>query len=181
MQKTEDSMSAYIVSREHIDALVTAAQSRAIGCANASPFRWWCSNGAGERFVKFLQMHDQAGATAAGRMLWLENLKSVAARYPSDGSGQRPGPCDLTDEEMASYEFKQLPGTPGPVIVLQAIKGLEYQSCEHDDWESSEAKAFLDALRDACIRVLPGMDAAPWEITDRYVFEPGMRLRAVRR
>jgi hypothetical protein len=51
-----------------------------------------------------------------------------------------------------------------PVEVLKAIRCLDYQSCEHPEWASSEAKSYLDALTMACVVKLPGMDDAPWGI-----------------
>jgi hypothetical protein len=162
-------MSAFIVSRTHIDALVTAAQSRAIGCADASPFRYWFN---GES--RSVQMYDQAAADDLGRTLWLENLRSVAARYPNDASGDRPGPCDLRDEEIEGYTFSPVPGTPDAVTTLTLIRCLEYQSCETDDWQQTEAYAILQALTQDCIRKIPG-SKINWAATDRYTFAPEMR------
>lgn len=93
-------------------------------------------------------------ATEVGRMLLLENYKSVYHRYDS-------GP-KVELEEPYSYHptrFKK-----DPVQVLKAISCLEYQSCEHPDWKNSEAKAFCEALKDRAIENLPGYDGAKWEL-----------------
>ncbi len=74
-------MSAFIVDKEHIDRIVSAAvASDAISAA---------------------------AANAAGRMLWRENLLSVAHRYPYDtGNGDRPGPCDFKDSDVDTYVWQ---------------------------------------------------------------------------
>ena len=69
-------MSAWIVSREHIDVLVTA-----------------------------LHPAEKHQADELGRMLWGECLRSVAHRYPCDQDGVRPGPCDFRDSDVDTYTF----------------------------------------------------------------------------
>ena len=51
-----------------------------------------------------------------------------------------------------------------PIDVIKACHCQEYQSCEHDGWETSTAKAIVDAIEGAASRALPGYDDAPWEI-----------------
>jgi DNA-binding winged helix-turn-helix (wHTH) protein len=53
---------------------------------------------------------------------------------------------------------------PDPVVILKLIGYYERQSCGHQGWETSEARKFCEDLRLACIRSLPGYDAAPWTI-----------------
>jgi hypothetical protein len=59
-------MSAWVVSRDHLDLLVTAALA-------------WD--------LTALPHVDETG-----RMLWKENLLSGAYRYPANRDGDRPGP-----------------------------------------------------------------------------------------
>ena len=59
------------------------------------------------------------------------------------------------------------------MIVLKALVAYEYQSCEHEQWSSSQAESFCDALRAVAITTLPGYDAAPWLIDDRNIFIAG--------
>jgi hypothetical protein len=49
--------------------------------------------------------------------------------------------------------------------LLNALHAYTYQSCEHNGWETSQAKAFCDALRDRLISTLPGYNDGPWTIT----------------
>ena len=52
-----------------------------------------------------------------------------------------------------------------PVELLSALACYEYQACETEDWESTEAAAFCRALRKELISRLSGYSEAPWEIT----------------
>ena len=100
-------------------------------------------------------------ANQVGAMLAAENRRSVDHRYNETEMEdfytftRYPGSCDSVT-----------PGTPGldPVQVLKAIACYEYQSCEHPEWETSEAHEFCQAVRHATIDRLPGYEAAAWEI-----------------
>lgn len=105
-------MSAWLVSKEHIDLLVTAA----LTWEYAVPEK----------------------ADEIGRSLWLECLASLQYCYPADVSGDRPG-YDDSDEAIGEYEFEPMDGRMDPELVLNAIRSLQYQSCEHPGWKTSEA------------------------------------------
>jgi hypothetical protein len=146
-------MSAYIVDKVHIDVLV----SLAIQGRTPSRLRWYHDDTSHEA--------RWDNADDVGRMLWRENLASVAYRYPDDTSGKRPGPCDLADADIEAYTHAAHGYQLTPVEGLQAIRGYEYQACEHPGWHGSEAYAFCDALRRCLISRLRGSDDAPWEWT----------------
>lgn len=148
-------MSAYIVSKKHIDAILSAELNRRIDY----PLAWYYK---GER-----KTLDRNTADAVGGMLWQENVESVATRYPDDKPGEWPGPCGLTMVEVMAYKWEPIrsgntPRYIQPIEALKALDGYEYQACEHDEWETSEAKAFCEAMRGNLIRRLPGYDDAPW-------------------
>jgi hypothetical protein len=154
-------MSAFVVGAEHIDALLTGALvlSRPYG-----PFRWYVKK---NDELKSRQLLPGNNEDAVGAMLIAENRRSVSHRYP--GERELPGPIDTS--ELDNYSFRHLVGYPDPLIVLKAIACFEYQACETEDWEESEAAAFCRALRHVCINRLPGYDDAPgWEVCDRNVF-----------
>jgi len=52
------------------------------------------------------------------------------------------------------------------VQTLKAIACFDYQACETDDWQQSEAFAFCEALRDRAINKLPGYSEAKWGIDE---------------
>jgi hypothetical protein len=123
-------MSAWIVGSDHLDLLLTAALS------------WDLLN------------RDDADKT--GRMLWRENLNSVAYRYPADRDGDRPGPVAFKDRHVDAYRFQLYPGPVDPEVVGQAAVSLGYQSCEHSGWAASSACAFVTRLEiDASNRTGP--------------------------
>jgi len=129
-------MSAYMCNKEHIDYLLTAALSRKHG-----PLSWWDKGG---RFELTYETVNRVGA-----MLISENQASLTARY-----GEA--------EEVEPYIFTRYYGTIDPVQVLKSISCYEYQACEHDGWETSEAHDFCRALRHDAINRLPGYSDAEW-------------------
>lgn len=140
-------MSAWIVSKTHIDALVHAGiDAELIRPEEADEF---------------------------GRMLWRENLASVAFRYPYDkGNGDRPGPVSFRDHHVDEYTFEPLDGGLGasrkaPAVVRQAAGCYDYQSCEHDGYQGSKAQQFATLLYEL------HKDAegdAPWGVDERDAF-----------
>lgn len=117
-------MSAWIVARAHIDALILAG----------------------------VQWHvidpGRAEVDAFGRMLWAECLASVAYLYPDDtGDGDRPGPADFQDSDVETYRFSPVELVLEPYAALKVVACYDYQSCEHPGWESSRAHEFTAELR----------------------------------
>ena len=154
-------MSAYVVDRDHIRYLVSAMLSRDItqGCA----FSWYW-DGDKQRHKLDPMDPDQAGRV--GQMLWDENIRSVQGRYPDckDKPENMPGPIDEVFIYAHSFSSHE---TPNPVQVLKACDCYEYQSCEHEEWSTSQAKAIIDALRRDAWHSLPGYDAAAWGAPER--------------
>ena len=137
-------MSAYVVEKEHIDALVRAAVVARL---------WYWHDGTS---------HSVTNLTAdeTGRMLWLENVCSVATRYEESDLDELPGAM-----ETQAYFWPPillLRGQASPVEILKSIACYEYQTCEHDAWKDSEAAAFCSALRHHEISCLPGFEDAAW-------------------
>lgn len=158
-------MSAYIVSKAHIDAMVSAA-GEVIFQDHASGLTWYHE---GERYE--VSYGDRIMGTLAGQMLWTANLKSINCRYPDtiDMPSNCPGPNDFKGPEtIEAYVFKPTPRL-SPVAVLKAVDCYVYQSCEDPEFYSSEAYAFCEALRHKMTRQLPGYDDAPWEIRDEHI------------
>lgn len=149
-------MSAFVVSKEHIDYLVHAARMDGYypGCS-AVDYAYGTED----------QLNPRTNADAIGRALWAENVRSVMHRYPDATPDRVPGHCDMDHESVTMYRCSPLTAPIVPVAVLKALDCYEYQSCEHDGWVTSHAKEFCDDLRGRMISELPGYDDAPWEIT----------------
>jgi len=122
-------MSAWIVSRDHLDLLISAGIAWNLTTADH--------------------------ADEIGRTLWRENLASVAYRYPDDRDGTRPAPADFRDRDVDSYRFRPYPGRIDPEVVTAAAASLDYQSCEHPDWPDSTACRWVHELHAAATVRIP--------------------------
>ena len=165
-------MSAFMVDKVHIDALVTAAMELVPG-EHDSGLRWYVDDASkpGGYELKELHLLDSTRASEVGQMLWAENLASIHARYPDteETDSNYPGPADFESSEVARYVWQSVPGIIDPLAVIDALSCYEYQSCEHEGWKTSEAKVFCDALQSKMIRQLPRKQSV-WSITDRNIF-----------
>ncbi|MHB1782741.1 MAG: hypothetical protein ACYCTE_08625 [Acidimicrobiales bacterium] len=132
-------MSAFMVGTDHIDTLLTAGLAE----KDNGTLRWEGDGGRGL---------TDATAGRVGAMLLAENRRSVNYRYDEDDLEQ-------------PYVYRRLAQCPPAVVILNAIACLEYQSCEHSTWDTSEARRFLAALERQQIRLLPGYrEAKGWDI-----------------
>lgn len=153
-------MSAFIVSKEHIDAMVSLGvhgpSDRERHAGEGFSVRWNANESVSEWESKELRFDN---TDEIGEMLVLENVKSVSHRYQDNED--LPGQIEPYYNEY--YKFSPLIKRPTAVEGLKLIACYEYQSCEHSEWETSEAKRFCEALRDHLINSLPGYNDAPWE------------------
>jgi hypothetical protein len=141
-------MSAFLVTRTHIDLLVFAWSKASGGRREAIQF--W--DPATERRIEIETDSD------LGRMLWRENMLSLAARYDD--------PIDQPTLDAYSYTYRGSFLQTSVVTMLKAIACYEYQACEHEGWNTSKSKAYCEALRDGLISKLPGYSDAPWGVED---------------
>lgn len=130
-------MSAFVVEKEHIDFIVTAAIDFEIIAAPA--------------------------ALALGKCLWQENVNSVLKRYPQIQGRERTGYL----QEVQLYTFKRRTHI-SVNDVAGAIACLDYQSCEHDEWEGSLAHDFLVRLRAALPKGTDGAKGV-WSVGDHNI------------
>lgn len=137
-------MSAWLCSATHVAAIV-AFYARDRYCS----WTW-------------LRMPD-ARPEGVATMLHQENVRSVFGRYGDSASDFGP------PHEFSAREIERAPVLT-PVEVLKAVGCLRYQSCEHEEWEGSNAERFLRAVEASAIAALPGYDAAPWGIDDPRPF-----------
>lgn len=145
-------MSAFIVDKKDIDTLVTAACS-VLG--HDSGMRWWdCdavtlrTDGDWKAHQREIRYSDSERQNEIGRMLWLENLKSIEFRYPDTiENHDYPGPIAFEGTEtIADYRYA-VSRITSPLEILHRIDSYEYQTCEHDGWPASEAASFCESLR----------------------------------
>lgn len=156
-------MSAYTVTENHIIYLVAAALSRRINRGPHGRFSWVQVRYPGDVTHRIIDAGEMETVAAFASELWQENVRSVNYRYPND-----PAPVELftitphdIDDMLHAWEFD-------PVQVLKAIDCLEYQSCEHPEWETSSACSFLNRLRRESIAALRGYSDAAWGAPETY-------------
>lgn len=138
-------MSAYQVTDLHINALVTWAITRP-GDSMGTNYFW---EGAG-RYI------NKGTAPRIASVLFAQNVRSVNARYQDS-------------DPAHGFKFAPALGLLSYLSAVQIIKAchcLEYQSCETDDYESTEACAILRGIVKRACAALPGYDAALWGMPD---------------
>jgi hypothetical protein len=165
-------MSAFMVGKVHIDAMVTAAMEIEHERHTSGLSWYWFDPAEDNELVRAeISYCDQLRANEVGQMLWAENLASINARYPDtiEDHEHIPGPCDFRPDDVAIYVWENVPGTLDPLAIIDATGCYEYQSCEHEGWRDSQAKAFCGALTDKMLRKMPRQRRV-WEITDRRIF-----------
>ena len=117
-------MSAFIVSKKHIDIIVNALSG-----------------------VDSPELHMDN----TGQMLWEENFKSVNYRYNENS-------------KCPKYVFKKPEKEYTPVEIAKFVHCYMYQSCEHDEWGDSDAKATANKLLTDLWHNMPGYASAKWSI-----------------
>jgi hypothetical protein len=149
-------MSAWVVSKVHIDLMVSLGlhgiRGTEVNPDNAWSFYWF--HGKSSKRV------EDVGADAVGEMLLSENLASVGYRYSEDPlTGDLPGPINAYWGVPYTFTDPKYQLTLAEAAHLIAC--YEYQSCEREEWEASEAHDYCRALKEMLLDRLPG-DGGPW-------------------
>jgi hypothetical protein len=130
-------MSAFIVSKKHIDTLVNYANIKDV------------------RYYYRGKMYSCSDMDATGQILLNANVKSVNVRYDEH---QEP------EKYRAGLMGIKIIGDLPAVNIIKACHCLTYQSCELVGWGKSRAKSILDAIEKHAEINIPGYDNAPWDI-----------------
>ena len=146
-------MSAYVVSKAHIDAIVTFAVggTRRVGTVKRM------AEGAGHS--KYVSSSDYT-PSQIGTALWAENHASVNYRYTET----TPVPAYVFRPKCHGSTCTKPTRQLTPLDIIKLCQSLKYQSCEHPAWDASFAKDFLNRVISAAIAALPGYDNALWGI-----------------
>jgi len=100
--------------------------------------------------------HDIDGINEAAKILWEANCRSINARYGDDDFGPAP-------KVEGIYELQSLTKID-PVVVLKQCQCYDYQACEFDGYNDSEAKRLVESVQSRAISRLPGYEDAKWGI-----------------
>lgn len=130
-------MSAFLVSDKHINTLLAWANLKRISGLMID----------GE-ILDFSSSND---LQKMAEILLDENYRSLNFRYHSEDKARK-----------IVYRLSLV--TLKPVQIIKLCDCLDYQSCETDDWESTNAYKILQRIREHAIRCLPGYDEAEWSI-----------------
>lgn len=136
-------MSAWVVSKHHIDLLVSAAIERQIP-------------------VKFLNIDvtetaTEENANAIGKMLLAENIRSVVYRYNLAGTKEAlQYERDLNAYEASRYQSVR------PSAAACAANCFDYQACECPDYQDTPAAFFVRQLKAVVGDNPKGYDSEPW-------------------
>jgi hypothetical protein len=157
-------MSAFMVSTDHIDAIVCVA----INGPKGGESRWegprWAEGDPRIvpwpeqiwREVSVARTSNPFGSVGTitpdelGQMLCDENRRSLDYRYNEIN-------------EPVEYSYRKPSRRPTIAEAFKLLDCFEYQACETPDFEDSEAYRFMQCLRGSLIGSLPGYNAAPWE------------------
>ncbi len=95
--------------------------------------------------------------------LWAQNLASLQARYGDDV------PETNDPEPKWALGWMQSLRTYSDVVLLKLCACYDYQACETQDYDDTDAAKSVDFLRYRIIDRLPGYGEAPWELPDKEV------------
>ena len=132
-------MSAWILSDIHINAILTAYKET-----------WKYRHCSKEH--KDLEPSEK-DLTTLGQMLVDENYKSINCRYEEK-------------TEARTFKFKKTK-LYSPIQIWVFIDCYEYQTCEHEGWKTSDAKKFLDKIREEIIAFSEEADKAMWVLDEK--------------
>ena len=155
-------MSAYICNPKHFAVLGHFSAQRRFGGSH-NVCKYWMARELKDPEVRDLT--DLEYANLIANILYQENIRSVLHRYPNCDLESAPGPIDKP-EVIHVNDWSRTELGRKPVEILMACDGLEYQSCETEDWEETIAYQILNAIRSSAIQQLPGYDEAEWSIED---------------
>jgi hypothetical protein len=165
-------MSAFLVTNAHLDYLACFA------CRGGQQYRQridWSNSmltdrqrsdlieaGVGEGGVL-----DFLDRQLVGRILWLENIRSLRARYGDDWNRGEP---------VALYLYRGVTVDWTVPRVLMALRCYEYQACESADYRESLADRVVTIMQKDAIHILTRDE--PWCLEEEHVRPTREQLRA---
>ena len=145
-------MSAWLVSKKHIDIIITAA----LFANRGNTFRWYF-----EGKWRELRLDN---ADEIGQMLINQNADSVGTKYESTPSTELPGDID---NAILPYHYSRPAGDVTAIQAVKLINSYQYQASETGDWLKTESFKFTQSLKETLITMLKGYDEAPWQVNPR--------------
>jgi len=180
-------MSAWIVSRVHIDVLVRGVIEEGGFYHRGKWFKVVEDEAARAESLEHLKSfytearREQEArrimtATDLGKMLWSENHKSVNARYgertrtPEYWYIEPKKYMTYTDEKYSRLEgntwveYIKREGHIDRGLLATQASCYDYQTCEHDTYYASRAFSVVLALGKSLLHKVEGSKEAPWGV-----------------
>lgn len=129
-------MSAYIMSDNHINVIVSWFDDY------RKDNQLWYEMGA-----KFGYMDRETAPTVA-ECLYNQNVRSVNDRY-TEQTGNKEYTFKFISNAKQAYSLAEIAG---------ALDGLEYQSCESDDYHTTDAYKILTSMRKELLKRVQDRD-----------------------
>ena len=136
-------MSAFIVPDNHIHSILTYAKKH-LGKINYN-----------ERNVRLFGSYANDEINELGQILVNANYRSVNTRYPKD---------NFFPTTPHKYNYRSVCDISA-IEVIKACHCLDYQSCEFDGWEKSDAYKILQNIIQQATYKLENYESAPWVIS----------------
>ncbi|MGF6139063.1 hypothetical protein [Pseudomonas laurylsulfatiphila] len=138
-------MSSFVVTDKHISAILQGVYGKSHNGCNI--WEWQVTPNSLHYLFSAKESQQQEA-----NILMRENIRSVNHQYKLN---------DELDSDVLLFRKD----APLPVLtVLKLIDSLEHQSCECDDYNTTEAYKLLCRYRERLIPKLPGYNDAPWTI-----------------
>jgi hypothetical protein len=166
-------MSAWIVDHTQIDLLLDVALNGPRDSAGHWDALRWRSPSEDDPDVAPWTQLTADDLTRVGRMLVGTNVDSVMFRYQDEQASEM-----LPDYVLHGYSYRQLPYRMTAAEALKSVGCLQYQSCEHEEWKTSEAYDFLQNLTGALISHVVGYNESPWGWEDADLETRGFAVAA---
>lgn len=133
-------MSAFLVGDYHINCLLTFAKHNDAYLYTKGVY---CGK---------LSKAQKDELSRIGQILTNENNRSINHRYKET-------------KQPETYQFKEILNRRfKPIEILKACQCFDYQACETDDYETTNAKDIVQRIRLCAIRCLPEYDNCDgWE------------------
>jgi hypothetical protein len=135
-------MSAWIVSKRHIDVLVTGLIER----------------GGYHHRGKWVAVSEE-NATETGKMLWAENHKSIRYRY---GSKERTPEYHYS--RLGIKSLMDADGHIGRGTLAKQVSCYDYQTCEHPEYYTSQAHSAMLGICMSLLHKVEGYGEADWGV-----------------
>lgn len=133
-------MSAFICTPKHINTIVSYAAQKDVAL--------YLTNDSGQRY----RVRAERDPELIAECLTKANYDSVNFRY-----------SESREVPVGEY-FPVATAFISPAAIIKLCDCLDYQSCEVDGWEDTDAAKIISTIRNTAVVNVPGYSDAAWTI-----------------